>query len=126
MRLRTTATVVHSAQFKASVIFHESVALPATLEISDTPARSGVVSRAAARLRIELIPELGGPSFTRVAPRAPSPTPERVEAILLYTRQPAIAEPRESHSLRIRSRTPGNSRQPSPHYAVVPEKLLLE
>ena len=30
-----------------------SVALPATLDISDTPARSGVVSRAAARLRIE-------------------------------------------------------------------------
>ena len=83
-------------------IRNESVALPATLEISDTPARSGVVSRAAARLRIELISELGGPSFTRVAPRAPSPTPERVEAILLYTRQPAIAEPRESHSLRIR------------------------
>ena len=83
-------------------IRNESVALPATLEISDTPARSGVVSRAAARLRIKLIPELGGPSFTRVAPRAPSPTPVRVEVMLLYTRQPAIAEPRESHSLRIR------------------------
>ena len=34
-------------------IRNESVALPATLEISDTPARSGVVSRAAARLRLE-------------------------------------------------------------------------
>ena len=35
------------------------MALPATLEISDTPARSGVVSRAAARLRVKQIPELG-------------------------------------------------------------------
>ena len=31
----------------------------ATLEISDTAAGSGVVSSAAARLRVKLIPELG-------------------------------------------------------------------
>ena len=39
---------------------NESLALPATLEISDTPANSGVVSSAAARLRFKLILELGG------------------------------------------------------------------
>ena len=50
------------ATFGFDTAENESVALPATLEISDTPARSGVVSRAAARLRIELIPELGDPA----------------------------------------------------------------